>query len=480
MSPRNLNRRQFLARTTALAGVSLVTGTLLSACASPSPTLASMQDGWDQVPLILGRIRPPVFPERDFPITDFGAQPGRSPVSESIARAIEACAASGGGRVVVPEGTFRCGPIHLESNVNLHLAEGAVLQFSTDPEAYLPVVFTRWEGMELMNYSPLIYAFEKENVAVTGSGTLDGQANDRNWWTWKGREEYGWREGMPEQTPARNILQEMVEEEIAVNERVFGMAGFLRPSFIQPYRCRNVLVEGVRVVNSPMWEIHPVLCTNVTVRGVTVESHGPNNDGCNPESCADVLIEDCYFDTGDDCIAIKSGRNADGRRIGVPSDGIIIRGCQMKDGHGGVVIGSELSGGVRNVFAERCRMDSPNLDRALRIKTNSVRGGLVENIFMRDVEVGQVADAVFRVNFFYEEGDAGYFKPVVRNVELRNVVCSSADYALYLRGYDDAPITDIRLIDCRFEHVEEENVLENVENLVFEDVLINGEEVTFG
>ena len=272
-------------------------------------------------------------------------------------------------------------------------------------------------------------------------------------------------------------LQEMVEAGLPVSERVFGASSFLRPSFIQPYRCRNVLVEGVRIIRSPMWEIHPVLCTNVTVRGATVETHGPNNDGCNPESCTDVLIEDCYFDTGDDCIAIKSGRNADGRRVNVPSENIVIRGCQMRDGHGGVVIGSELSGGVRNVFAENCQMDSPNLDRALRIKTNSVRGGVVENVYMRDVQIGQVADAVFRVNFFYEEGDAGAFTPVVRNVEMRGVTCERTKYPLYLRGYEHAPISDIRLIDCRFENAAEDSVIENVENLVLEDVYINGSRV---
>src|SRR5690606_5679002 len=337
--------------------------------------------------------------------------------TEAIASAIQACAEAGGGRVVVPEGEFLTGPIHLESNVNLHIAAGATLRFSTNPYDYLPVVYTRWEGMELMNYSPFIYAFEKENIAVTGSGTLDGQSSNKHWWSWKGREEFGWEEGMPEQTPARDRLQVMVEDGTPVRERVFGASSYLRPNFIQPYRCRNVLVEGVRIVNSPMWEVHPVLCTNVTVRGLTVVSHGPNNDGCNPESCTDVLIENCHFDTGDDCIAIKSGRNADGRRIAVPTDGIIVRGCRMKDGHGGVVIGSELSGGVRNVFAEDCTMDSPNLDRALRIKTNSVRGGVVAHVYMRNVQIGEVAESVFRVNFLYEAAEAGSHTPILRTLE---------------------------------------------------------------
>src|SRR5205823_3301880 len=182
---------------------------------------------------------------------------------------------------------------------------------------------------------------------------------------------------------------------------------YLRPNFIQPYRCRNVLIEGVTIVRSPMWEINPTLCTNVTVRGVTINSHGPNNDGCDPDSCRDVLIEGCTFDTGDDCIAIKSGRNADGRRLHVPSENIIVRGCRMKDGHGGVTVGSEISGHVRNVFAENCRMDSPNLETALRIKNNAARGGLLENFYFRNLTIGQVIHAVVTIDFNYEEGARG-------------------------------------------------------------------------
>ena len=177
--------------------------------------------------------------------------------------------------------------------------------------------------------------------------------------------------------------------------------------FIQPYACRNVLIEGVTIRNSPMYEVHPVLCRNVTVRGLTISSHGPNNDGCDPESSADVLIEGCTFDTGDDCIAIKSGRNRDGRRVNMPSENLIVRGCVMKDGHGGVTIGSEASGGVRNVFAEDCKMDSPNLDRVLRLKTNSVRGGTIENIYMRNVTAGQVSGAAVDIDLNYEEGNVG-------------------------------------------------------------------------
>lgn len=431
--------------------------------------------GWQQVPNILKRIKPPVFPEQDFDVTEFGAVGnGTADCTEAFKRAIKACHKAGGGRVRVPKGVFLTGAIHLKSNVNLHIVEDATLLFSRDTSSYLPLVFSRWEGMELMNYSPFIYAFEEENIAVTGKGTIDGQANCQHWWPWKGRTECGWQEGEPRQHAARDQLMKMVEQGVPVEERKFGEGYYLRPQFIQPYRCENVLIEGITLKNSPMWEIHPVLCQNVTVRGVTVESHGPNNDGCNPESCTDVLIEDCYFDTGDDCIAIKSGRNADGRRIDTPCKNVVIRNCTMKDGHGGVVMGSEISGSVRNVFAENCQMDSPHLERMLRIKTNSLRGGTVENVYMRNINVGQVSGAVVRVNFMYEEGDVGPYKPEVRNIEVRDIRCEDTRRALYIRGYEDSPIQNIRLINATIAKAPEPNVLEHVQDLQLSNVRING------
>jgi polygalacturonase len=272
----------------------------------------------------------------------------------------------------------------------------------------------------------------------------------------------------------------MAERGVPVEERVFGPGHFLRPQFIQPYRCKNVLLEGVTLKNSPMWQVHPVLCTNVTVRKMTItgaspnRESAPNTDGCDPESCTDVLIKDCHFNTGDDCIAIKAGRNADGRRVHAPSQNIVIQGCHMQDGHGGVTIGSEISGGVNNVFAEGCRMDSPHLDSAIRIKNNAMRGGSLQNIYVRNVEVGEVAAAGLSIDFFYEEGANGKFTPVVRNVDIRNLVTHKAQYALYLRGLKNAPIEGVNLIDCDFEGVSQPNLVENVNNLALRNVHING------
>jgi polygalacturonase len=357
------------------------------------------------------------------------------------------------------------------------VAEGATISFSTDPAAYLPQVLTRFEGVELMGLSPLIYAYGATNVAITGTGTLDGRAGNEHWWGWKGSAAYGWKQGDPHQRAATVRLGQMAESGVPVAQRKFGVGDSLRPQFIQPYRCRNVLIEGVTIRNSPMWEINPVLCTNVTVRRVTIDSHGPNNDGCDPESCRDVLIEHCLFNTGDDCIAIKSGRNADGRRVNVPSENIIVRDCEMKDGHGGVTIGSEISGGVRHVYAERCTMDSPRLDRALRLKNNAMRGGTLEHIYMRDVTVGQLADAVLQVDFLYEEGANGNFPPVVRDVELLRVTSGKSNYGLYLRGYEKATIDDIRIIDCSFGAVAKPDVIDHVTRLVRRGVTVNGAKV---
>ena len=434
---------------------------------------------WRQVPEILAEIKPPVFPDQDFLITDFGGLAnGETDNTEAIAKAIEACTNAGGGRVVVPEGVFLTGAIHLKSNVNLHISKNATLLFSTNTDKYLPVVFTRFEGTECYNYSAPIYAYEQENIAVTGSGVLDGQASTTAWWPWKGRQEYGWQEGEPRQQPDVNALVQMAEDNVPVEQRVFGKGHYLRPNFIQFYKCQNILIDSVTIKRSPMWEIHPVLCENVTVQNITVTSHGPNNDGCNPESSKNVLIQNCFFDTGDDCIAIKSGRNADGRRLNVPSENIVIRNCIMRDGHGGVVIGSEMSGGCRNVFAEDCVMDSPNLERALRIKTNSVRGGYVENIYMRNITVGQVSDAVIRIFFHYQEGDVGEFTPYVRNVYVENVTSQKSKYGLLLDGYERSPISNVNLINCSFENVAEGNVLNHVEDLTTHNFSVNGQELS--
>jgi len=452
------DRRAFLA----IAG-----GASIGALLRLDARQAAEPDLWREADAILRRIAAPSFPARSFDVARYGARPGGNGDSTAAFRAaIDACHAAGGGRVVVPRGRFVTGAIVLRSNVDLHLDDGAVVAFSRDASAYLPVVRTRWESTELMNYSPFIYAYGQTNVAITGGGTLDGQADADNWWPWRTRANAA--------GGARARLVAMASDGVPVERRVFGEGSYLRPNFIQPYRCTNVLIDGVTIVNSPMWEVNPVLCTNVIVRGLTIRSHGPNNDGCDPESCRDVLIERCTFDTGDDCIALKSGRNADGRRVNTPIENVIVRDCEMKDGHGGVVIGSEISGGARNIFVERCRMDSPRLDRVLRFKTNAERGGTIERVAMRDVTVGQVAEAIVAADFYYEEGDTKAFTPVLRDVDVRRVTSRKSRYAFLLRGYERSPIAGVRVTDCTFDGVSEADILEHVRDLVLTDVRQNG------
>lgn len=398
--------------------------------------------GWSAADKIIAGIKPPIFPKRDFVVTDYGADPGGVVDNTRAFRsAITACHEAGGGRVVVPAGVFLSGPIHLKSRVNLHLDGGATIRFTTNTAAYMPVVFTRFECTELMGYSAPIYAFEQTDIAITGSGTLDGQG--AAWHRWIKQ----WDEDI-------RALVKMAKDGVPVSERVFGEGHKLRPNFIQPVRCQNVLIEGVRVINSPMWTLNPVYCTNVTIRGVTVETDGPNTDGCDPDSCTDVLIKDCVFSNGDDCIAVKSGRDEDGRRVNIPCENVVIQDCVFKDGHGGVTMGSETAGGIRNVFAERCHFDSPDLDMAMRFKTNPARGGYIENIFLRDCTV-KTAKYGIHITKRYGAGVTkdGDTDPAIRNIDIRDSKFGKLTKgAIFVQGFSpDKIVTDVRIENCEFQ-----------------------------
>ncbi|HSC55512.1 MAG TPA: glycoside hydrolase family 28 protein [Phnomibacter sp.] len=418
-------------------------------------------------------IKAPVFKAQDYLITDFGAKgDGVTKNTEAFKKAIEACNKAGGGRVVVPAGKFLTGPIYLKSNVNLHLSEGSVIVFSRDTKDY-PLVLTRWEGMDCMNYSPLLYAYKEKNIAITGKGVLDGNADNEHWWPWKGREEFGWKKGEPNQFKARESLHVMMREKKDPRKRVFGDGHYLRPYMVQPYQCENILISGVKMISSPMWFISPVMCDNVTIEKVHIESHGPNTDGCDPDACKNVLIKDCYFDTGDDCIAIKSGRDEDGRGFGRPAENHIIEGCEMKDGHGGIVLGSEIAGGAKNIYAINCKMDSKNLDRVLRIKTSSSRGGTIENIFLKDIKVGTYGESAIHCNMFYEQ--PGKFVPTIRNIWVENLdVEDGGEYAIWVNAYKESPVQNLRLVNCNIRGVKAATKMDNIEGLIIENTFVNG------
>ncbi len=462
------NRREFFKNL-------IISGTAIAIF--PKIALAETDVWKTEYPKILARIKPPKFKKKDYSVTKFGAVgDGKTLNTEAFKKAIEECAKKGGGRVVVPKGEWLTGAIHLKSNVNLHVQKDATIKFSTNPSDYLPLVHTRWEGMELMHISPLIYAYEQTNIGITGSGTLDGQGK-AFFWKWHGNPKYGGDPSKISQRPDRDKLYKMMDENVPVEKRIFGENSYLRPQFIQPYKCKNVLIEGVKIIDSPMWEVHPVLCENVIVRKLTIITHGPNNDGCDPESCKDVLIEDCLFDTGDDCIAIKSGRNNDGRRINVPSENIIVRNCVFKDGHGGITVGSECSGGFRNLFAENNKLDSPDLWTALRIKNNASRGGKIENLYFRNITVGKVSRSAIEMDFNYEEGAKGEFTPIVRNFVVENMTAQDCNRVVDLQGLDNAPLYDIVLKNCDFGIVTNANIVKNAKNIKLENVKMNGKVV---
>ena len=464
--------------------------------------VAGATEGWDEAlyKQIESRIVAPTFKNKTYNIKKFGASVKSSAAKnqQAINKAIEVCSKAGGGKVIVPAGTYLTGAIRMQSNVNLVIEKGATILFAYEPDLY-PLVKTRWEGLDLMNYSPCIYAYQAQNIAISGEGTIDGNGENETWWQWCGAKKFGFNENTPQAQSMpyfgndkwgkdslgnvlsnRNTLLQMSDNGVPVEQRIFGKGHGMRPQLVNFYECQNILIEGVTMLRSPFWVITPTLSKNITVRKVKVINEGPNGDGCDPESCEDVLIEDCIFHTGDDCIAIKSGRNADGRRANVPSQNIIIRRCTMEDGHGGVVLGSEISAGVRNVFAEDCKMDSPNLDRVLRIKTNTCRGGVTENVFMRNIEVGQCREAVLRINLVYEPKEQAKrgFIPTVRNVYMENVTCQKSRYGILLNGLEDHDnIYNINVKNCTFNGVQDEKVRKTgkCHDIHFDNLRINGE-----
>ena len=445
------------------------------------PSIAQAK-AWDEEEYkrIEQSIKAPTFPEKDFLITKYGAKTTNSAAQnqKAINKAIAACSKKGGGRVIVPSGTFVTGAITLLSHVNLVVEKDAVLKFAFEPDLY-PIVPTRWEGIDCRNLSPCIYAYKQTDIAVTGEGTIDGSGANDTWWPWNGNPRFGFKEGMISQRGgSRARLLKNAEDGVPMDQRIFTKEDGLRPQLINFYLCENILMENLTLLNSPFWVIHPLLSKNITVRGMKIINDGPNGDGCDPESCDGVLIENCFFNTGDDCIAIKSGRNNDGRLWDKPSENIIIRNCEMKNGHGGVVIGSEISGGCRNVYAENNVMDSPELERVVRIKTNTCRGGVIENINARNIKVGVCKESVLKINLDYEPKEicCRGFVPTVRNVNIENITCEKSKYGVQIIALDSVcNVYDINVKDCHFNGVKDGNYSKGLTRDVhFDNLFING------
>ena len=455
----------------------LTLGGVVAAGIGPQlPAAAADDREWS----VRSRIRPPRFRDAWFPITAYGATP--EDATAGINRAIQACHESGGGHVVVPPGVWQTGAINLLSKVDLHLKKDATLRFSTDPADY-PLVRTRWQSIEVYNYSSLIRAEGQTDIAITGAGTLDGAGDNEHWWYWIGSGQYGWHEGLPNQRADWGELERMNNEQVPLEQRVFGAGHYLRPSFIQPFRCTNVLIEGVTVLNSPMWTIHPLECRNVTVRGVTIDNLGPNGDGCNPESCTDVLIRDCTFKTHDDCIAIKSGRDADGRRLGLPSRGIIVEDCTFVSGGAAVAVGSEMSGGVEDVWVRRLHMPpDPAAEEAwmqwvLCVKSTSTRGGYVRNINVHDVDSRAWMYRPLEITFSYQGGGNQALFPDVRDIRFDRVRVARAERAYRMVGAETQRIRSVAVTNSRFDMVAAEAVVQYADDVTIRNVWIGGVQV---
>ncbi len=437
----------------------------------------SFHKEWQLKDSILKAIKLPEIPDRIFNITDYGAKgDGTFDNSAIFKKVITKCANEGGGKIIVPEGQFLTTPIHLDNNINLHISENAEILFSKKIEDY-PIVQTAFEGNELMNFSPLIYANNKQNIAITGKGILNGQASNTFWWPWRGRTAFGWKIGQPKQNSSvRKLKEDLAENNVPIKDRVFGVGEYIRPTFIEPFECTNVLIKDITIINSPFWALHPFRSKSVTIDGVKIKSHGPNNNGCNPEYSKNVVIKNCFFDTGDDCISIKSGRNKEGRRVGIKSENIVIENCKMKDGSGAIVIGSEISAGIKNIYVDNCEMSSPNLDRAFRIKTNTKRGGIVENVYIRNITIGYVKEAVLKINLRYGPyTETGSHMHEIKNIVLENItVENGGKFGILSKGYEEKTIDNITLQNVTIKKVESPYYLEGINKINFYQTYING------
>ncbi|MCF8361686.1 MAG: glycoside hydrolase family 28 protein [Prolixibacteraceae bacterium] len=415
-------------------------------------------------PFEMPQLRRPVIPGNSFNIIDFGAEmkdSNKVKCTDAIHRAIDAAAEAGGGKVIIPEGEWLTGPIHLKSNLNLHVEEGATVFFSEDKEDYLPVVRYRHEGVETYNYSPLIYAYEVENVAITGKGVFDGQAKH-------------WLEFMTIQPRA------IATREPLSRRKNFGKGSGsegMRPNFIVFWKSKNILVENITLNNSPMWNVHLIYSNRAIVRGITVQSvESRNGDGIVLDSSKDILVEYNNLSTGDDAVVIKSGFNEEGLKINIPTENVIVRNYYAHDvvtGSGGVVFGSETSGGIRNVYVHDAVFE--NCDRGIRFKTTRGRGNITENVYIRDIVLKNTSYEALNFNTFYSGAGVGP-SPLVRNIDIRNVVIDGVPNAIVLNGLPEKWLENIHLENIDVKNTERAIRVNRVKNLTMKDIRVNSNE----
>ena len=391
-----------------------------------------------------------IYPDKDFLITDYGAKNGgKVNNTKAIAAAIEACHKSGGGRVVVPAGIWLTGPIHFKSNVNLYLEENAILNFTDNPSDYLPAVMTSCE-----------------NVAITGKGTLQPKMD--TWKVWFKRPQPH-LEALKELYTKASTDVPVIERQMAVGEN------HLRPHLIHFNRCKNVLLDGFKIRESPFWTIHLYMCDGGLVRNLDVKAHGHNNDGIDFEMSRNFLVEDCSFDQGDDAVVIKAGRNQDAWRLNTPCENIVIRNCQILKGHTLLGIGSEISGGIRNIYMHDCT--APNsVMRLFFVKTNHRRGGFIENVYMKNVQAGtaqRVLEIDTEVLYQWKDLVPTYEERITRidGIYMDKVTCESADAIYELKGDAKLPVKNVTIKNVKIGEVKKfVKKVNNVENVVEKNV----------
>ncbi|MDQ2075990.1 glycoside hydrolase family 28 protein [Marinimicrobium sp. ABcell2] len=416
-------------------------------------------------PFPMEQLTRPTIPEKSFNIRDYGAremdgQDGPM-ITEPVRRAIQAAVEAGGGKVVIPAGNWLSGPIHLKSNINLHLERNAEVFFSTDRELYLPVVHQRHEGVEAYNYSPMIYAAHVENVAITGQGTLNGQGEP--WWDWF--EKHG--------APPR-----VLASQFPLSQRIFGkgsgMEG-MRPSFVVFWKSENILVEGVRLVDGPMWNLHLVYSENIIVRRTRIESmKAPNGDGIVVDSSRNVLIEHNDIQTDSDAIVLKSGLNEDGLNINIPTENVVIRHFSARNVRNtGVAFGSETSGGIRNVYVHNGLFDG--IGRGIGFRTERGRGNVVENIWVRDITMRNLTYEGVSINTFFTGRSATGPAPLVRNIRLRSISIDRSPTAINLTGLPEKWLENITLENVKITNAEMAVQVTRVKNLVLKDVSVRSQ-----
>ena len=422
-----------------------------------------------RAPFPMPQLTRPEFPNRTMNIVDYGGiGDGRTLNSHAFAAAIQTCSNEGGGTVLIPPGKWLTGAIHLQSNINLHLSEGAVLKFSDNPADYLPVVFTRWAGFECYNYSPLIYAHNCENIAITGPGSIDG--NGRDWWAWEKQQ----------QETAYKMYNNQILKGISVDKRIYGTpeAG-LRPQLIAPINCSNVLLEDFSIIEpGPFWTIHLTYCDGIIVRNLRVlTTGGPNTDGLNIDSSKNALIEYCYFNTGDDCICMKSGINEDGWRVGKPAENVVIRKNYTNQGHGGVVFGSDTSGGIHNIYAHDNQFH--NTDIGIRLKSTRGRGGVVKDLWFENIMMSNIKTQAIRIETNYTAwfSSNGGKAPIIRDLHFRSIRCEGAQRdAIRIEGLPESYIDTIEFDDIAI-NAQKGIYANRVKNVQLNNVIIDSHSI---